>query len=97
MSTTRHHETVGDDGIIQEDEAEQTEHQSEQEQLEKDIKEFLKKSRIHMQMQNNIGKTLSKTDAFAKREKEGGFPSMKGNIGPSSKLVFEKDNSYQAQ
>jgi hypothetical protein len=50
-----------------------------------------------MQMQSNIGKTLSKTEAFAKREKEGGFPSMKGNIGPTSKLNFEKDNSYHAQ
>lgn len=77
--------------VIHEEHAE-SDDQSDQDQLEKDIKEFLKNSRIHLQRQSHLGKTLKKTEGFMQREQEGGMPSMKGNIGPTSKFNLVCNN-----
>ena len=81
-----------DHDIILEEEAEDKDEQSDQEQLDKDIQEFLKNSRIHMQRQSHLGKMLTKSEQFSIKEKEGGMPTMKGNIGPTSKHLMLENN-----
>lgn len=65
--------------------------------MDKDIQEFLKNSRIHLQRQSHLGKTLEKSEIFAKREAAGGMPLMKGNIGPTSKHIIVNDTNYSSQ
>lgn len=51
-----------------------------------------------MQQQSHLGKEMKKTEEFIRREKEGGMPSMKGNIGPTSKFnMANMKKNYQMQ
>jgi hypothetical protein len=55
-------------GVIPEEENEYGDEQSDQEQLDKDIKDFLKNSRLHMQRHTHLGQPLQKSEKFLKRE-----------------------------
>jgi len=80
-------------GQIPEDDEEYNEENSDKEQLDRDIQEFLKNSRLHMQRQTHLGKPLA--DKFANKKKDGALPTMKGNIGPSKKITYvDPENTY---
>lgn len=49
-----------------------------------------------MQRQSHLGKVFEKSDQFLQRENDGGMPTMKGNIGPTSKFITDnKDFASQ--
>jgi hypothetical protein len=84
--------------VIPEEPGEHHDEPSEHEHtLEKEISEFLKSSHMQHQKYTQHGKPLIKSELFHLREKEGGMPTMKGNIGPSSKFIIDQNNDYSQQ